>query len=144
MTKNSRYPLEQSFILDSGTTCHVANDIDQFTNTREPAQGDFLWAGNTCVWIRAYGTVVIRVRSQASRLLRLNDVAYCPDLHCNLISFRILRQQGLWWDTKSNPIVLRRYNDTAVAMLQEQYGQWVIEYNDVDQPQGSFATTART
>jgi hypothetical protein len=29
-------------------------------------------------------------------------------------------------------------------MLQEQYGQWVIKYNDVDQLQGSFATTART
>jgi hypothetical protein len=144
MTKNSRYPLKRSFILDSGTTCHVANDIDRFTNTREPTQGDFLWAGNTRVWIKAYGTVVIRVQGQATQLLRLNDVAYCPDLHCNLVSFRILRQQGLWWDTKSNPTVLRRHNDTAVAMLQEQYGQWVIEYNDMDQPQSSFATTART
>jgi hypothetical protein len=33
MTKNSRYLLKQSFILDSGMTCHVANNIDQFTNT---------------------------------------------------------------------------------------------------------------
>jgi hypothetical protein len=145
MTKISRYPLEQSFILDSGTTCHVANDIGRFANTQEPAQGDFLWAGNTRVWIKAYGTVVIRVQGDcATRLLHLYDVAYCPDLHCNLVSFRILRQQGLWWDTKSNPTVLRRRNNAAVATLQERYGQWVIEYNDVEQPQGSFATTART
>jgi len=124
MTKNSRYPLERSFILDSGTTCHVANDIDRFTCTRASAQGDFLWAGNTRVWIKAYGTVVIRVQGgEAIKLLYLNNVAYYPDLHCNLVSFRILRQQGLWWDTKSNPTVLRRHNDTVVAMLQEQYGQ---------------------
>jgi hypothetical protein len=97
MTKISRYPLERSFILDSGTTCHVANDIGRFANTQEPAQGDFLWAGNTRVWIKAYGTVVIRVQGdRATRLLHLYNVAYCPDLHCNLVSFRILRQQGLW------------------------------------------------
>jgi hypothetical protein len=29
-------------------------------------------------------------------------------------------------------------------MLQEQYGQWVIKYNDVDQLRGNFATTACT
>jgi hypothetical protein len=81
---------------------------------------------------------------QTTGLLYLNNIAYCPDLHCNLVSFRILCQQGLWWDNKSNPTVLRRHNDTAVAMLQEQYGQWVIEYNDVDQLRSSFATTART
>ncbi|KAK1919020.1 hypothetical protein P3342_001777 [Pyrenophora teres f. teres] len=87
MTKNSRYPLERSFILDSGTTCHVGNDIERFTNTREPGQGDFLWAGNTRVWIKAYGTVIIRVQGDCTtRLLHLYDVAYCPDLHCNLVS----------------------------------------------------------
>lgn len=145
MAKNSRYPLERSFILDSGTTCHVANNIDRFTNTRLPEQGDFLWAGNARVWIKAYGTVIIRVQGESTtQLLRLYDVAYCPDLHCNLVSFRILRQQGLWWDTKYNPTVLRSRNDAAVATLQEQYGQWVIEYNNmVEQPHGSFATTAR-
>ncbi|KAI0570032.1 hypothetical protein Alg215_11305, partial [Pyrenophora tritici-repentis] len=133
---SEEYPLERSFILDSGTTCHVGNDIERFTNTREPGQGDFLWAGNARVWIKAYGTVVIRVQGDCpTRLLHLYDVAYCPDLHCNLVSFRILRQQGLWWDTKSNPTVLRRRNDAAIATLQERYGQWVIEYNDVKQPQ---------
>ncbi|KAE8862102.1 hypothetical protein PTNB29_04664 [Pyrenophora teres f. teres] len=92
---SKEYPLERSFILDSGTTCHVGNDIERFTNTREPGQRDFLWAGNTR-------------------------------------------------DTKSNPTVLRSRNDAAIATLQERYGQWVIEYNNVKQPQGSFATTART
>lgn len=141
MTKQSRYPLERSFILDSGTTCHVANDIDRFTNTRPPTQGDFLWAGNSHVWIKAYGTVTIRVRGETpSRFLHLYDVAYCPDLHCNLVSFRILRRQGLWWDTKPNPTVLRRSDDSAIALLEERYGQWVIEYNDASQPRAIFAT----
>jgi hypothetical protein len=59
---------------------------------------------------------------KATRLLHLYDVAYCPDLHCNLVSFRILRQQGLWWDTKSNPTVLRRRNDANDAAVATRGG----------------------
>jgi hypothetical protein len=61
MAETLRYPLERSFILDSGTTIHVANDLDRFTNMREPMKGDFLWAGNLRVWIKGYGTVLLRV-----------------------------------------------------------------------------------
>ena len=55
-------------------------------------------------------------------------MAYCPDLLCSLVSFRILRHQGLWWDTKSEPTTLKRADNTIVAELQELYGQWVLEY----------------
>ena len=143
MAKQSGYPLQRSFILDSGSTCHVANDIARFTYTRPATTGDFLWAGNTRVWIKAYGTVIIRVaRKQSTTTLQLYNVAYCPDLHCNLVSFRILRNQGLWWDTKSNPTILRRLDDSTVAILEEQHNQWVIEYNDPDALKASYHTSA--
>ncbi|KAG9375509.1 hypothetical protein A1F94_013913 [Pyrenophora tritici-repentis] len=90
--------------------------------------GDFLWAGNTRVWIKAYGSVTLRVDSaDGHRLLYLENVAYCPDLHCSLVSFRILRRQGLWWDTKSDPTILRRSDDSELAVLHEKYGQWILE-----------------
>lgn len=41
--------------------------------------GDFLWAGNAKVWIKAYGSVTLRVDSvDGHRLLYLENVAYCP------------------------------------------------------------------
>ncbi|KAG9382267.1 hypothetical protein A1F94_007921 [Pyrenophora tritici-repentis] len=119
--------------MDSGTTIHVGNDLGRFTNIRPPMTGDFLWAGNTRVWIKAYGSVTLRVDSaDGHRLLYLENVAYCPDLHCSLVSFRILRRQGLWWDTKSDPTILRRSDDSELAVLHEKYGQWILELNDAE------------
>ncbi|KAG9384285.1 hypothetical protein A1F94_006196 [Pyrenophora tritici-repentis] len=119
--------------MDSGTTIHVGNDLGRFTDIRPPMTGDFLWAGNTRVWIKAYGSVTLRVDSaDGHRLLYLENVAYCPDLHCSLVSFRILRRQGLWWDTKSDPTILRRSDDSELAVLHEKYGQWILELNDAE------------
>lgn len=63
--------------------------------------------------------------------LELVNVAWCPDILCNLVSFRLLRQQGIWWDTKGDPTALKRRDDTTIADLIEAHGQWVLEHRDV-------------
>jgi hypothetical protein len=73
--------------------------------------------------------------TRGNSTIRLDDVAYCPDLLCNLVSFRLLRRQGLWWDTKSEPTAIKRADNTVIAELQELYGQWVIEHRPMDQGQ---------
>ncbi|KAF7564273.1 uncharacterized protein PtrM4_153250 [Pyrenophora tritici-repentis] len=102
--------------MDSGTTIHVGNDLGRFTDIRPPMTGDFLWAGNTRVWIKAY---------------------------VHLVSFRILRRQGLWWDTKSDPTILRRSDDSELAVLHEKYGQWILELNDAE-ARAAFSTQQPT
>ncbi|KAI8930550.1 hypothetical protein NX059_012545 [Plenodomus lindquistii] len=61
--------------------------------------------------------------------MTLHDVAICPDFLCNLVSFRLLRQQGIWWDTKADPTTLRKSDNTIIGSLQELHGQWVIEHH---------------
>ena len=61
------------------------------------------------------------------------------------MSFRLLRRQGLWWDTKAEPTTIKRSDNTVIAELQELHGQWVIEHIPKDQPRTinssmSFAT----
>ena len=91
--------------------------------------GDFIWAGNTQIWIKGYGSIHLNLRSaKGNQTIRLDNVAYCPNLLCNLVSFRLLRKQGLWWDTKADPTTLKRRDNTVLAELQELYGQWVLEY----------------
>ena len=53
--------------------------------------------------------------------LKLANVAWCPDILCNLVSFRLLRQQGIWWDTKGDPTALKRRDDTTIADLIEAH-----------------------
>jgi len=125
------YPLRYSAILDSGSTCHIYNDIDRFSALRPPSPGDYIWAGSSRVWIKGYGSVHLHIRSrEGTRTIRLDNVAYCPDLLCNLVSFRLLRRQGLWWDTRGDPTTIKRRDNTILAELQEIHDQWVLEYRD--------------
>ncbi|PZD24358.1 hypothetical protein A1F97_11142, partial [Pyrenophora tritici-repentis] len=128
------YPLSNSFIFDSGSTCHITNNPDRIHNYRPPIHGDFIWAGNSQIWIKGYGSIVIQLEhKQRVEKLVLHDVAICPDILCNIVSFRVLRKQGLWWDTQSDPTAVKRSDGSTVCELAELYGQWVLEYR----PNGS-------
>jgi hypothetical protein len=82
------------------------------------------------VWITGYSTVTLHLSSkgQTTRII-LQDVAICPDLLCNLVSFRLLRQSGIWWDTQQMPTTLRKPDGSIIAEIAEIHGQWVLEYN---------------
>lgn len=128
MLNRADYPLRHSFILDSGATCHITNNPDYIYNYQPPSNGDFVWAGNDRIWIKGYGTIILHLTyKQRPRRLVLDHVAICPDLLCNLVSFRKLRQTGIWWDTKSEPTALRKLDGTIISELSEQYGQWVLD-----------------
>jgi hypothetical protein len=137
----SDYPLKDCFILDSGSTIHITNNKEKIHNLCPPTNDDYLWTGNSQVWIQGYGTVQLHLASpRGTIVLELQNVAWCPDILCNLVSFRQLRQQGIWWDTKGEPTRLRRSDNTTITFLKERYGQWVLE----EPPsQSSFAINSR-
>jgi hypothetical protein len=125
---DQQYPLRNCFILDSGTTTHICNNIERMRDLCAPVPGDFIWAGNTQVWIQGYGTVQITTKGQtAEQTIQLENVAFCPDILCNLVSFRLLRLQGIWWDNRGEPTMLRRQDDSIVAILTEMHQQWVVD-----------------
>jgi hypothetical protein len=62
-----------------------------------------------------------------SRIMLLDDVAYCPDLLTTLVSLRQLRRRGLYWDNSQDPTTLRRKDNTLIASLLDKHGQFVIE-----------------
>ena len=125
---NQGYPLKDAFILDSGSTTHICNNLSRIKRMRPPAMGDYIWAGNTRVVIQGYGAVIIATEGEQGRqTLLLNNVAWCPDFLCNLISFRLLRRQGIWWENREDPTSLRQWDGSIIATLSEQHGQWVVE-----------------
>jgi hypothetical protein len=125
---NQGYPLRNSFLLDSGSTIHICNNLIRLKNLRPPGIGDYLWAGNTKVEIRGYGIALITTKgAQGNQTLRLDNVAWCPDFHCNLVSFKLLRRQGIWWENRQTPTSLRQWDGTIIAILSEEYDQWIVE-----------------
>ena len=125
-----RYPLKNSAILDTGSSTHIFNEITRFLHFRTAPAGDFVWAGDSKVAILGYGDVDIEVPGPRDKLqiLRLYDVAYCPNFAANLVSFYELRKQGYWWDTRPRYNCLRRADNTIVANLREFHRQFVLEY----------------
>jgi hypothetical protein len=98
---------------------------------RSPDHNDYIQTGNSHLWVHGYGTTRIQlVVPGGVDTMLLYDVAYCPDVMCNLVSFKKLRAQGLWWDNKSEPTYLRKKDNTIVAELREIWDQWVIDYKD--------------
>ena len=79
-----------------------------------------------------YSTIILNLtHKQRPRKLVLENVAICLDLLCNLVSFRKLRQTGIWWDTKSEPTALKRLDGTTICELLERFGQWVLNTHKI-------------
>jgi hypothetical protein len=129
---NQGYQLRDAFILDSGSTMHICNNLSRLQDVYPPTLGDYIWAGNTRVWIRGYGRVTVKTQGlQCNQTLSLQHVAWCPDFLCNLVSFRLLRRQGIWWENRQDPTSLRTRDGSILAILTESHGQWVIEQTTV-------------
>jgi len=112
---------------------------------RPPTQGDFIWAGNTQIWVTGYGSIELHLESEGEiTKVTLKDVAICPDLLCNLVSFRLLRQSGIWWETQHQPTTLRKPDGTIIGEVAEVHGQWVLEHNPTSQATFYAHTNSRT
>ena len=59
-------------------------------------------------------------------ILKLRDVAYCPDFVTNIVSFRRLKTKGIFWDTVNNTL-FRKEDSSHVCILEEKAGQHIIE-----------------
>ncbi len=93
--------VRNQIILDSGATIHVFNDLDRFTNFRKASRGHQILTGNGPVGILGYGDITLRLQPT---VLRLKKVAFCPNVPTNIVSFDLIRQQGIYWDTVTNTL----------------------------------------
>lgn len=123
-------------ILDPGATISITNSANRLARFQQAIPGDFIWAGDRKLPILGYGTMTIRLTG--TRVLMLEDVAYCPRLLTTLVSLRQLRKKGFYWDNRGNPTTLRRLDRTIACTMHDLYGQYVIEYQSESFPKAAF------
>src|SRR6266487_639171 len=121
--QSSTFPLRDLVILDSGATIHVFNNLSRFSNFRKAPRGDYLIAGSSEVPILGYGDVTLRTAKGA---LRLKNVAFCTDFATNLVSFSLLKEKNIYWDTINNTL-FRKSDRSIVGTLKETARQQVLE-----------------
>jgi len=125
------YRLHDSFILDSASDTHVCNDRDRFIELTEAATDDRLIAGNSAAPILGYGTAVVKARTPDDknvRILHLQNVAYSPTFHINLISLRKIMQKGFKWAIDDGLII---NCSGPICRVTDMFNKWVVEYNPV-------------
>ena len=105
-----KYELHASVILDSGSNCHVGNDESRFTGLTPPALGqeDCIYAGDTIIPIRGYGTMTVTVQTRGypnGRVITVSNAAYVPTFHTSIVSLKLLNKHGIYWENRTNQLV---------------------------------------
>jgi hypothetical protein len=96
--------LKNYFILDSGASTHVCNNISRFENY-DPSATGALYTGNITIRIQGTGSVKIKPNCGGERtIITLTNVAYVPGLHINIVAARKLKQAGYSWDFNNDAI----------------------------------------
>lgn len=89
------------FRLDNCADTHVCNDLSRFTDYK-PLYNETIRFGNTDTRIQGIGKVSVHVHSpQGPSLIILEDVAYVPGFHLNVINTDSLEKQGLFFNTRT-------------------------------------------
>ena len=129
-TAHATYELKNSFLLDSGATIHICNNLKRFSATH-PGSGSIL-AGDTVVDIKAWGTVDITVNTPRGReTIPLQDVAYIPSFHTSLVSLKKAIGRGFHWNTSTMNLT---DGNRVVMTVQLLYDQFVAEFKLLVQP----------
>lgn len=128
-THENPYRLRDSWILDSGTSCHICNDRNRFISFT-PAK-DRVKTGDSYTEIEGYGDVRINVKDATTGetfpILLLNT-QYSPKFHTNLVSCRILRNKGYRWDPWKDILVSEMEGKRQIK-VEEHDGMWTLEHN---------------
>jgi hypothetical protein len=137
--------LRYSFILDSGSSIHVSHDLGRFSNFRRAPRGHYAVCGGGSVAIQGYGEVDVVLANQKGRkrLLRLYNVAYCPDFPTSLVSLRLLEARGIDWSHRNGQLVLRGDTD-VLGLTRRIHNQYVIEYNETQTSSQGHSVLATT
>jgi hypothetical protein len=122
--------LYNSFIYDSGSTTHVCNDRQRFSEFR--TANDVILVGDTQTSVEGYGTVTIWadpvVEGKPKVKFDLFNCAFVPGFHTSLVSADLGFKKGIFWDTKRHVLTV---GDVPACRVSRHHGLWTLEYNPV-------------
>jgi Reverse transcriptase (RNA-dependent DNA polymerase). len=131
--RDGDYHLINSWILDTGASCHICNDRTRFitfTKTQRSVR-----TGDSSTPIEGTGDVRINLTEPSTGRVfpvRLTDVRYSPRFLVNLVSASRIKETGYVFDHEQSTIKTREGRAMATAL--EMDGLYVLEYNPPPSP----------
>jgi len=134
--------VQNSWVVDSGATCHMTPDLGIFISYRPLAVERLVRTASGSVMKGvAEGTVVLYIRTDGKvKKVRLTGVLHVPEIHVNLISVPQLQDRGISVETTVSPekkaMVLKfqgkrvaiagRYGRSYVLKVEEEYARLAV------------------
>jgi hypothetical protein len=131
------YPLHDSDLLDTGTTLHICNDADKFVELHQAQPSDGIFVGTTWIPITQRGTRVtyFNMGNDQPTKFTLEDVAYIPGYHTNLVSYRRLQKKGYWLNGRNNTLMWGPpTNLHTISRLLIKHGQYILRHTPISVP----------
>ena len=111
------------FRLDNCADTHVCNDLSRFTKYK-PLYDETIQFGNSGTCIAGIGNVTVHVDTLLGpSLIQLENVAYVPGFHWNLINTHSLEQQGLYFNPRT---CWMEYTDGSNAFKVTKHGAFRV------------------
>lgn len=111
------------FRLDNCADTHVCNDLSRFTKYK-PLHDEMIRFGNTGGQIEGVGSVTVHVDTPSGPgLIQLDDVAYVPGFHWNLMNMDSLEKEGLFFNTRT---CWMEYADRSNAFKATKHGAFRV------------------
>jgi hypothetical protein len=122
MMTNQRNSLIPNYIwaFDTASDTHICNDLSKFDEF-EPYEST-VHISDTTTEIKGFGKVNISlINSGKSKIIfKLNNTAYIPEFHINLISASKAKAAGIYYNARTN--CLEQLNSQPACYLNNQYG----------------------
>ena len=122
------FSLRDLVILDSDVTIHVFNDLSWFSNFKKTSHDNYLLAAHSEILILKYENVILWLKED--KVLCLKKMIFCIDFVINLVSFRLLKVNEIFWNTVNN-ILFQKINSSIICSLKEIADQQVIKKNSL-------------
>lgn len=126
----TEHEYDSYFRLDNCANTHVCNDLTRFIDYK-PLNDETIRFGNTNTNIQGIGKVTVHVDAPSGpSLIELENVAYVPRFHWNLINMDSLEKQGLFFNTRT---CCMEYSDGSDAFKVTKHGAFRVVEPHIEQ-----------
>ncbi|GFV52498.1 retrovirus-related Pol polyprotein from transposon TNT 1-94 [Trichonephila clavipes] len=118
------------WILDSGTSCHMAKESVWFKNISPEVMDIYLADKNSKMMCQGTGNVSAKTVSTKHCNyinLTITDVSYVPQLRCNLLSVTCLMDKGCKIKSENNCVLIYDKNDKLITKAFKNNGRLEIK-----------------
>ena len=121
--QSNTFSFRNLIILDSEITIHIFNNLSWFSNFWKASCENYLIVKSSEVSILSYKNVTLQT---AKKVLQFKNVIFCMNFVINFISFFLLKEKNIYWNTINN-ILFCKSNHLIVETLKKTAKQQMLE-----------------